>query len=178
MPRDLAPLYTMFKYVSNILKTISPAQRVMALSMLLVSITLIAIGPKIVNSFTQDTEELKNKVELQRQEIDALTLRVSELNKQVIDNQTQCTNEIVSRQREMLAMITEIEAEALKTGPRKLNVTQERYATNNGGENGEERMMMMPAPAQVIEVPVVNPKMVSLVKKFKKDIQKDINGKQ
>ena len=52
----------MFKYIAAILKTISPAQRLIALSIVLLSITLILTGPKIVNSMTQDTEELKIKV--------------------------------------------------------------------------------------------------------------------
>jgi uncharacterized protein YoxC len=85
----------MFKYIDAILKTISPAQRLIALSIVLLSITLILTGPKIVNSMTQDTEELKIKVEIQRTEITNLTVRVNELNKQVIDNQRECTNEII-----------------------------------------------------------------------------------
>ena len=72
----------MFKYIDAILKTISPAQRLIALSIVLLSITLILTGPKIVNSMTQDTEELKIKVEIQRTEITNLTVRVNELNKQ------------------------------------------------------------------------------------------------
>jgi cell division protein FtsL len=89
----------MFKYIAAILKTISPAQRVIALSIVLLSITLISVGPKIVSSFTQDTEELKAKVELQRTEIAGLTTRVNELNKQVLDNQRACTNEIIQKEK-------------------------------------------------------------------------------
>ena len=66
----------MFKYISGILGTISPGQRLVALSILLLSITLIAIGPKIVNSFTHDTEELNNKINLQKSEINDLTVRI------------------------------------------------------------------------------------------------------
>lgn len=168
----------MFKYIASILKTISPAQRVIALSIVLLSITLISIGPKIVSSFTQDTEELKTKIELQRAEIADLTARVNELNKQVIDNQRECTNEIVSKEKELLTAISEIEAEASKRPMPKLAVREESRMPGSGsGDNGEVAMMRMPEP-QVVEVPVTNPKMISLVKKLKTNIQKDLNEKQ
>ena len=59
----------MFKYISEILSKLSMGQRLLALVFLLLSITFISVGPKIVNAFTQDNEELKTKVELQRSEI-------------------------------------------------------------------------------------------------------------
>jgi predicted RNase H-like nuclease (RuvC/YqgF family) len=170
----------MFKYIAAILKTISPAQRVIALSIVLLSITLISVGPKIVSSFTQDNEELKAKVELQRTEIAVLTARVNELNTQVIDNQRQCTNEIIQKERDILSIIAEIEAEASKTiRPRQLIRNESRMpgSGNGGSGDGEVAMMRIPEP-QVIEVPVTNPKMISLIKKLKKDIQKDLTEKQ
>jgi len=165
----------MFKYIAAILKTISPAQRVIALSIVLLSITLISVGPKIVSSFTQDTEELKAKVELQRTEIAGLTTRVNELNKQVLDNQRACTNEIIQKEKDILSIIAEIEFEASRTNRPKPIIREEKRMSTEG--EGEVAMMRMPEP-QVIEVPVTNPKMISLVKKLKKDIQKDLKDKQ
>ena len=170
----------MFKYIAAILKTISPAQRLIALSIVLLSITLILTGPKIVNSMTQDTEELKIKVEIQRTEITNLTVRVNELNKQVIDNQRECTNEIISKERELLAALVEIEAEASKTiGPRQIVRNESRrFGSGSGGSGDDEfAMMRMPEP-RVVEVQVANPKMISLVKKLKKTIQQDLKDKQ
>lgn len=170
----------MFKYIAAILKTISPAQRLIALSIVLLSITLILTGPKIVNSMTQDTEELKIKVEIQRTEITNLTVRVNELNKQVIDNQRECTNEIISKERELLAALVEIEAEASKTiRPRQIVRDESRMpGSGNGGSVDDEfAMMRMPEP-RVVEVQVANPKMISLVKKLKKTIQQDLKDKQ
>jgi len=170
----------MFKYIAAILKTISPAQRLIALSIVLLSITLILTGPKIVNSMTQDTEELKIKVEIQRTEITNLTVRVNELNKQVIDNQRECTNEIISKERELLAALVEIEAEASKTiRPRQIVRNESRRSGSGSGGSGDDEfaMMRMPEP-RVVEVQVVNPKMISLVKKLKKTIQQDLKDKQ
>ncbi len=170
----------MFKYIAAILKTISPAQRLIALSIVLLSITLILTGPKIVNSMTQDTEELKIKVEIQRTEITNLTVRVNELNKQVIDNQRECTNEIISKERELLAALVEIEAEASKTiRPRQIVRNESRMPGSGNGGSGDDEfaMMRMPEP-RVVEVQVANPKMISLVKKLKKNIQQDLKDKQ
>lgn len=170
----------MFEYIATILKTISPAQRVIALSIVLLSITLISIGPKIVNSLTQDNEEFKAKVELQRTEIVQLTARVNELTKQVIDNQRECTNDIISKERELLAALVEIEAEASKTiRPRQIVRDESRMSGsgNSGSGDGEVAMMRLPEP-RVVEVQVTNPKMISLVKKLKKNIQQDLKDKQ
>lgn len=170
----------MFEYIATILKTISPAQRVIALSIVLLSIILISIGPKIVNSLTQDNEEFKAKVELQRTEIVQLTARVNELTKQVIDNQRECTNDIISKERELLAALVEIEAEASKTiRPRQIVRDESRMSGsgNSGSGDGEVAMMRLPEP-RVVEVQVTNPKMISLVKKLKKNIQQDLKDKQ
>jgi uncharacterized protein YoxC len=170
----------MFKYIAAILKTISPAQRLIALSIVLLSITLILTGPKIVNSMTQDTEELKVKVNIQRTEITNLTVRVNELNKQVIDNQRECTNDIISKERELLAALIEIEAEASKTiRPRQIVRNESRRSGSGSGDSGNDEVAMMRLPEpRVVEVQVTNPKMISLVKKLKKDIQQDLKDKQ
>ena len=168
----------MFEYIASILKTISPAQRVIALSIVLLSITLIAIGPKIVSSFTQDNEELKSKVELQRIEISDLSIRVTELNKQVIANQRECTNEIISKEKELLAMIAEIEVEIYKK-PKPVIRKQSKVFVSGNGDSGSDEVAMMRLPEpQIVEVPVTNPKMISLIKKLKTNIQKDLKEKQ
>ena len=87
----------MLKYVSGILKTISPAQRLIALCILILAIVVMTIGPRVVDSLTKDTEELKNKVAMQKSEIVDLSTRVNELNKQVIENQRECTNSLIDR---------------------------------------------------------------------------------
>ena len=92
----------MLKYVSGILKTISPAQRLIALCILILAIVIMTIGPRIVDSLTKDTEELKNKVAMQKSEIVDLSTRVNELNKQVLENQKECTNSLIAKEKEIL----------------------------------------------------------------------------
>ena len=155
----------MFKYISGILKTISPGQRLVALSILLLSITLIAIGPKIVNSFTRDTEELNNKINLQKSEINDLTVRVKELNKQVIDNERECTNSLVAKERELLTAISEIENEFRKS---EIKTNTSHYRMIN--DSTSNTRVVTPQPNN-------HRKMVKMVYNLKLKIKKDIESK-
>lgn len=110
----------MLKYVSRILTTISPAQRLIALSILVLAIVIMYTGPTIVDGFTKDNEELKGKISLQKEEIHDLTSRVRELGKQVIDNERECINNILEKEKsllqkekEILSVIVEIERLAM-----------------------------------------------------------------
>ena len=114
---------------------------------------------------------------LQRSEIADLTARVNELNKQVLDNQRECTNEIVAKEKELLDAISEIEVEACKPVHPEVVRQEKRSKKPPMGSDGNVEMMQMSAP-EVVKVPVNNPKMISMVKKLKKDIQKDLTEKQ
>lgn len=155
----------MFKYISGILGTISPGQRLVALSILLLSITLIAIGPKIVNSFTHDTEELSNKINLQKSEINDLTVRIKELSKQVIDNERECTNSLVAKERELLIAISEIENE-FKKSEIKTNTSHYRMI-NDSNSNAR---VVTPQPNN-------HRKMFKMISSLKLKVKKDIESK-
>jgi len=175
----------MFKYIRDILTTITPGQRIVALAFLLMSITVIAVGPKIVGSFTQDTEELQIKVESQKNEIADLTQRVGDLNRQVITNQTECTNQWMSREREILGVINLIEQEALSTNGRIVATSStvvRRPNTYNYDNDTMQRVSMMvvapePEVVKTVTHKVDNRKMLGMVSKLKGEIQKDL-GKQ
>ena len=176
----------MFQYIKEILTAISPGQRLVALAILLLSITLITVGPKIVNSFTQDTEELQNKINIQKSEILGLTTRVDELNRQVLDNQRECTNQWIAREREILDVVAMIEHEAASNHGKVIHSTSQvinRSRPTYYDENDtmpKVAMMIMPEP-EVIKVTtqkVDNGKMLTMVKKLKTDIQKDLKNKQ
>jgi Na+/phosphate symporter len=155
----------MFKYISGILGTISPGQRLVALSILLLSITLIAIGPKIVNSFTHDTEELNNKINLQKSEINDLTVRIKELSKQVIDNERECTNSLVAKERELLTAISEIENEFRKS---EIKTNTSHYRMIN--DSNSNARVVTPQPNN-------HRKMVKMISSLKLKVKKDIESK-
>ena len=169
----------MFKYISEILSKLSVGQRLLALVFLLLTITFISVGPKIVGAFTQDNEELKSKIDLQRTEIQELTERVTQLNDQVIDGQMSCTNKFAQREQEILVMISTLEAEAQKTNG-KVTVLEQRserpvYREEmRVGDNGEH-VAMMPAPEPVIQTKTIiktdNTNLLKMIKDMKKDLK-------
>ena len=168
----------MFKYIADILSKISAKQRVLALGILLFAITIIIILPKIVNSFTYDNEELTLKVQRQRVELLELSQRVTVLNKQVIDNQTECTNQMVLREREILDVVSMIESEVKKTHKKTIQVKEVEVIQLPDGEmDGVAKMQMMSKekPKAVVIEKIDNSKVINMVKKLKADLQKDLN---
>jgi predicted PurR-regulated permease PerM len=99
----------MFKYISEILSKFTQTQRVVALIIILFSIVVISIGPKIVELTTYNNEELETKIELQKKIITELNENVNDLNQKVIKNQIECTNRIIERENEILLIVNEIE---------------------------------------------------------------------
>ena len=82
----------MFKYISEILSKFTQRQRIVALSILLFSIIIISVGPKITESLTYNDEELKLRIESQNNQIVQLNNRIDELNNQVIENKSTIAN--------------------------------------------------------------------------------------
>jgi predicted RNase H-like nuclease (RuvC/YqgF family) len=140
------------------------------------------VGPKIVGAFTQDNEELKSKIDMQRTEIQELTKRVTELNDQVLNDQMSCTNRFAQREQEILVMISTLEAEAQKTNG-KVTVLEQRserpvYREEmRVGDNGEH-VAMMPAPEPVIQTKTVIKSDNSALLKMIKDMKKNLKGGQ
>jgi len=66
----------MFKYISEILGKFSMGQRIIALLLLLLTITIISITPSILDAFTQDNTELSEKIEKQSSEIKTLNIEI------------------------------------------------------------------------------------------------------
>lgn len=101
----------MFKYIKGILSTISPAQRVLALSMLLVSITLITIGPKIAATFRPDDAGLRKELKIQHKRIIDLIATNDTLSNRLITETEQCTDELLREQLEFKRKLRELEKE-------------------------------------------------------------------
>jgi len=175
----------MFKYISEILSKFTQGQRIIALLLLLFSITLIAIGPKIVESFTHSTDELEIRVQSQNTQIIELTKRLNELNTQIIENQRQCTDAIVEREVEIMNQIADLEGRIKKEHSkyRNLEIQQTDPMVSRMGKNDEQypRVAMSPAPEpqQVkIEIPQTNQMMLEGLNKIKSNIKKDIKSKK
>ena len=174
----------MFKYISEILSKFTQGQRIIALLLLLFSITLIAIGPKIVESLTYSTDELEIRVQSQNTQIMELTKRVNELNTQIIENQRQCTDAIVEREVEIMNQISELEGRIKREHSKykNLEIHQPDPIISRMEKYDEEypRVAMSPAPEpkQIkIEIPQTNQMMLEGLNKIKSNIKKDIKSK-
>lgn len=111
----------MFKYISEILSQFTKTQRVMALLMVLTTITIITIGPSLIDSITEDRTELELKITKQTERITLLENQVDTLDSKIRESQKSCTQEIYTRENEFIQMLDEIRAEAFKYRVSKRN---------------------------------------------------------
>lgn len=92
----------MFKYVSDILSKFSPRQRIVALVILVVSIFFITYGGKIIDGFTETDNRLTDEVNSLRKTNRKLFLQNDTLQKIILDNQLQCSEDIAEVRRTVL----------------------------------------------------------------------------
>ena len=111
----------MFKYISEILSQFTKTQRVMALLMVLTTITIITIGPSLIDSITTDKVELELKITKQTQRITSLENHIDTLDFEIRESQKSCTQEICARENEFIQMLDEIREEAFKYKVSKRN---------------------------------------------------------
>ena len=165
----------MFKYISEILSQFSKTQRVMALLMVLTTITIITIGPSLIDSITTDRKELEDKITNQSNRIKILENQVDTLDSKIRAGQRSCTQEIYARESEFIQMLDEIRAEAFKYKvTTKTTKTNENIVVNRKKSNGDdETVMMMEMPRQETktEVKVDISPILSKIDKMKKNIK-------
>jgi len=99
----------MFKYIKEILITFTPGQRLIALLLLLFSVCLVVIGPKVINLLTHDDTLIENRLNRQKQLIDQQGVEIKRLNDSIISSQINCTNRLISREQELYIMVEKIE---------------------------------------------------------------------
>jgi hypothetical protein len=141
----------MFKYISEILSQFSKTQRVMALLMVLTTITIISIAPSLIGSMTTDRKELEDKITKQTERIISLENHIDTLDLQIRESQRSCTQEIYARENEFIQMLDEIKAEAFKYRVSTKTSTEPRVmmrTKSTGDEESGERVMMMEMPRQ------------------------------
>lgn len=182
----------MFKYISVILSKFTQGQRIVALSFLLLSIVIISIGPKIVESLTSNDVELKSRVESQTTQILELNSRVTELNTQIISNQRECTDAIVEREREIMGEIVNLETRIKRTETNKKSPFGDDNNGRPSGSGGSYRKMntvedssvvamsLPPEQVEPLQKEKTQPNQVMLegLNKIKKNLNKSINSKK
>jgi hypothetical protein len=145
----------------------------MALLMLLTTITIITIGPSLIDSITTDREELELKITKQTERITSLENHIDTLDWQIRESQKSCTQEIYARENEFIQMLDEIRSEAFKY--KVSTKTNENIVVNKKKSNGndDENVMMMEMPRQETktEVKVDISPILSKIDKMKKNIK-------
>jgi hypothetical protein len=157
----------MFKYISEILSQFTRTQRIMALLMVLTTITIISLAPSFISSITIDRNELEDKIVKQTERINTLENLVDTLDQKIRENQRSCTQEIFSREEEFIKMLDDIKSEAYKC---KSSVDKPKMIITDGYE-GREVMMKMesrPVPESGTDISPILRK----IDRMKKDIKK------
>jgi len=98
----------MFRYISEILSQFSTPQKVIALSLILLSIVIITIGPSLIES----NDELKIKIKEKNDKIKTLEIEINEKDTKIRNEQKSCTNQIIEREKEFIVMLDHLKNKA------------------------------------------------------------------
>ena len=173
----------MFKYISQILKSFTPGQRILALLILVVSIIMITLGPSFINSNTNTCDELTIRLKSQEQQIVELNQRVNELNTQLLTGQKECTDNLISKQKEIMDIVNGMIKDAETANKQKIvKIDESRKMTmrridDGNGSNGEVSAMRIEEPEPKVIVVNDNTEMIKKLKTMKTKIQTNFKTK-
>ena len=152
----------MFKYVADIIKNISPQQRLFALFITLMFIFLITFGGRIISAISQTDKSLVRKVDRLEISNTQLSEQNQELQTLIIESQLQCTKDITEVIKQILSEIGLLEKEMKQTTrTNKMSIYTE--------DTVQVSMMR-------IEEPQTNTQVMSHLKKMKQQLQKEIQS--
>ncbi len=162
----------MFQHLAEILKSFSPAQRILALLILVSTIAVISLGPTLIKENTKDCKDLTLQIESQTRQIEHLTQRIEELNQELLAGQDECTDNLIQKQAQITELIdgmiheTQQQARLAKAGP------EPRYLEKIEDPN-EPRVAMMPLPQEPQPDPSESyQKMLTKLNRLKKQVDK------
>lgn len=112
----------MFQNIKDILTTFTPGQRLIALLLLLFSLCIISVGPKIINILSHDDTLIQKRLDLQKELIDKQGQEIKKLNDTIIFNQINCTNRLIQRERQLYSMVDDV----IKNEERKIRKNNSR----------------------------------------------------
>lgn len=165
----------MFSNISEILKSFTPAQRILALIILVCTIVIVTLGPSWIDSNTDDCTELEARIVSLENQNGELNARVEQLNSQLIQGQRQCTDNLIEKQQEIMGLINGMIAET-QTQVKKCE-TPVKYTTapvEEMQDPDEPRVSMMvrpPEPYKTDEAEELK-KMLAKLKRLKTDVKK------
>lgn len=99
----------MFNSIADILGKFTPQQRIIALLLVLFTITIVSVGPQLVESLKPEIpEEYQELVEEQNQKIQTLSSEIVGLNNKIVEGNKDCTNRIINREKEIAIYIDDL----------------------------------------------------------------------
>jgi TolA-binding protein len=149
-----------------------------------VSIVTITLGPSLINSNTSTCDELTIRLKSQEQQIVELNQRVNELNTQVLTGQKECTDNLISKQKEIMDIVNGMIKDAEHTNKQTIVKTDETRRMNikriddeNGSTGDEVSEMRIPEPEPKVIIVKDNTEMIKKLKKMKTNIQTNFKTK-
>ena len=155
----------MFKYIAEILSQFSTPQKVIALSLILLSIVIITLGPSIIESNEELTEEIVNK----NNKIKSLEIELNKKDSTIRIEQKSCTNEILEREKQFISMLDDLQNKAKKDNNKIISKTNMESLYSIGGN---DTIMYSPKPTIQSTIIVKNDmgNMIKEIDKMKKKI--------
>lgn len=168
-----------FKGIAEILDKFTFAQRILALLMLLMTIVLVTLGPKLIDALTISNTECIAEAKRQSTRISYLEKVVDTLDIKIISNQRRFTNEIARRESEFIAMLDELKFDINKSktraNPKIHTIERAEYDGNDGPGSSYP-----PVAMQKMEIPVkvepdgINSKKVDVIVKKIESLKKKV----
>ena len=163
----------MFKYIADIIKQFTPQQRILALLMLLLAITIISVTPSITDAIAKDPIEYKKQIKDRDKRIGDLELTIDTLDLEIRTNQRHCTNEIADRELEFNKMLDDILSDVRKG--KSFNSNRQMVVKYPASHQDTLVTMMDVVPIRVIsDDPILNG-IEGKLKAMKKRIKKTDN---
>lgn len=163
---------SMFQYISEIIKNISPRQRVFALFLTLFFILLLTFGGNIIDTINSSNTILERKVTILETSNTSLMKQNQEMREMIIQSQLDCSRDITQLRKQMLDEIMLLEKEMKQTSNpfvlRKVSVPRV-------GGSGLDTVVMGSTTEEVVRVRTNSEAMIH-VKKLKQKLQKEIES--
>lgn len=164
----------MFDNFSSIIVTITKKHRILALFLLLLTIIIITLGPKLIEMINHDDNALNQRIDLQKESIKKLNVEIIKLNEEILQSQLSCTDRIVEREKEILDKILVME-KIVSTSNRLKNV--ERVSMMRVRRDDDSTIVKSYIEPEV-DNNEENVDLLKQIRNLKKDLSKDIKNNQ
>ena len=161
----------MFKYISSILAQFTSGQKIIALSLLLLSIVFVTLGPSLVNTITLDRDELTQDLKNKEVRIKKLESDIDTLSEKIRNNQMECTDQITLREKKFIRMLDELKSELKTPGDNPFGKALEMRRDGGNGNGGVESSHR-PVESRTITIINTNDHAIEMIEKMQRDLKK------